>query len=708
MKKETSIGQSRPNLLAIPHQLKALAQWMPYKLEPRPNSNKFNKVPKNRFGYKASKIDRHNWLSFEECLALCEGNQTRFDGIGFCPNNPQLLFIDLDDCIQSDGSLDDRARKLVDGIDGYVERSLSGSGVHIVTLADKQYGNPKSADGKVEIFTNGMYLAMTGDVLEGRLTIPSSPPSTTILDRYLQRAESNKPLDDFEIFSKRVSSLTIGKAREILINELVPDPNRDDWLQLGMALHFQFDGSYDALELWDEYSRREGAGNYQGLSDLEKTWSGFKSNHPNPITFASIYQRLKVQLAEVDVNELIAANPPLRYSITKPKAVRYVLNGFMGEGITSIAGAGGSGKTTMIVEMASIVAHLCNEPDLGIDSHFLKVNGRRRVIHFAEDTRQVEAALYAKSKFGKGPSSITCSEDEANEWYQLVQTKKYKATELAKIIEAYSERYTEHWPTGIYDAEGNERFVLMPPLMIFDTQSATFDLEDENSNSEQSKMIAAIKKVTCIHNDPIWVVTHIAKNARDKDVKQQTSRGAGAIEADAQTVASLAREIGQGYTVLSINKNRIQTQFDELQFHPQFHSEIVEDEWGEPQEVTYITGELVKGTSSQRISSKQDSKKQAADIDRQKKLEENALEAFKLIFSAPAGIIYSKDDVRGSLSVGSAQSQAAIGYLIKGGYLTSRQLTKEERIAAPGKRNGLFITKNMLAERDFDIEVSDE
>jgi hypothetical protein len=705
MKKEKSIGQSRPNLLAIPHQLKELAQWMPYKLVQKPEREKLCKVPHSRSGYPADKTDRLHWLSFDECLALYENGKAKFDGIGFCPNNPNLLFIDLDDCFQPDGALDDRARELVDSIEGYVERSLSGAGVHIVTLADKTYGNPKSPDGKVEVFTSAMYLAMTGDIFEGRSNLPTYAPNTSSLSKYLKQEEPSNQFDDFEAHSKRDQSLTLEKARDILMNQLIPNPVYEDWLQVGMALHFQFEGDYEALDLWDEYSQRDGAGNYSGYSDLEKLWNRFKLSHPKPVTIASIYKRL--QKPELTSEELITQNPPLRYDTTKPKAVRYLLNGFMGEGVTSLAGASGAGKTTMIVELASIVAHLCEEELLGIEKHFLKVKGRRRVVHFAEDTRQIEQALYAKRKYGKGASQITQDDFDVNDWYMLVQTKKHSASELGRLIEAYSRRYAECWPTGIIESDGRERFVVMPPLLIFDTASASFDLVDENSNSEQSKMIAAIKAATKVHYDPIWITSHVAKAARDRDVKHQTSRGAGAIEADAQTVATLARDIGMDCTILSLNKNRIQTQYDELQFHPSFHDEFVEDEWGDLQVVTYITGELSKGTSKERIASKQQFKKIAADADKQKQLDQNILGAFKLVAGAPKDSIFNKDDIRVSLGIGNAQATNAVEWLVRKGYLLNKQLTKEERRNS-NKRRGLFVGKDFLAERDFDVEVGDE
>lgn len=705
MKKEASIGQSRPNLSAIPQQLKERSQWMPYKLVQKLGKDKLSKVPHNIRGFPADKTDRQCWLTFDTCLSLYEGDRSKFDGIGFCPNNPDLLFIDLDDCFLPDGSLDHRARELVGSIDGYVERSLSGNGLHIVTLADKVYGNPKSPDGKVEVFTSAMYLAMTGDVFEGRNLIPSYAPNTSALGKYLEKKKSPNQSDDFEAHSKRDHNLTLAKARDIVMNQIIPNPAYEDWLQLGMALHFQFEGAFEALILWDSYSQGEGAGNYSGFADLEKHWDKFKLNHPNPVTIASIYKRL--QKPDATADELISQNPPLRYDTKKPKAVRYLLNGFMGEGVTSIAGASGTGKTTMVVEMAGIVAHLCDEETLGIEKHFLKVRGRRRVVHFAEDTRQIEQALYAKRRFGKGASQITRNDEDVNAWYMLVQTKKYEASELGKIIEAYSSRYTERWPTDKKGPDGLERFVVMPLLLIFDTASASFDLDDENSNSEQSKMIAAIKAATKVHYDPIWITSHVAKAARDRDVKHQTSRGAGAIEADAQTVATLARDIGMDCTILSLNKNRIQTQYDELQFHPSFHSEFVEDEWGDPQEVTYITGELLKGTSKERIASKQESKKRAAEVGKQKQLDQNVLEAFKLIAGTPKGVIFGKDDIRENLSIGNAQAQAAVESLVRGGYLVNKSLSKEER-EATGKRRGLFVGKDLLAELDIDVEVSDE
>jgi energy-coupling factor transporter ATP-binding protein EcfA2 len=465
-----------------------------------------------------------------------------------------------------------------------------------------------------------------------------------------------------------------------------------------MALHFQFLGDIDALMIWDEYSARDGAGNYLGFSDLEKQWNRFRLNHPNPITFASVYQKLKKpELTEADILE---EAKPIQYDLDKPKPIRYLLNGFMTEGITSIAGASGAGKTTMVVELASIVAHLCDESKVSdhLDKHFLKVRGRRKVIHFTEHADQVEQVLYGKRKFGKNHSAITCGTEEANEWYIVVPTKKYTAIQLAGLVSGYSKKHTVTWPTGRFDQSGNEINVEMPPLLIFDTASASFALDDENSNSEQSKMIASIKEVIRGLKSSIWIITHVAKAAKMLDLKQQSSRGAGAIEADVQTAASLGREIGAECSILSITKNRIQTKFDEINFKPTFHSLQVEDEWGDWQEVTYITGELTKSTSVERIQQKVDSKKEGAELAKKYSIKQRAISIIDLLKNTAGKELYNQEDLQDLLGGNVAINRAATGLLKARGYIVNKKLDKAESDANGGKRKAIVLTLKPLDE----------
>ena len=134
--KQVLVDLRTHQLERIPAELKELPQWMPFKLVSRQDSLKKGKVPSYK-GRPADKTDPKLWLSFQECLNQYEQGEHGYGGIGFCPNGSDLLFIDLDDCFESSGQLNERAREIVDSVEGYVERSLSGNGLHIVTLTDK-------------------------------------------------------------------------------------------------------------------------------------------------------------------------------------------------------------------------------------------------------------------------------------------------------------------------------------------------------------------------------------------------------------------------------------------------------------------------------------------------------------------------------------------------------------------------------------------
>ena len=82
-----------------------------------------------------------------------------------------------------------------------------------------------------------------------------------------------------------VPGITIDKARKIL-KDLSFDLGEDSynqWLDIGMALHHQFEGSEEGLRLWDELSA-EFPESYKEKA-TEKKWNGFKSNHGNAKTF---------------------------------------------------------------------------------------------------------------------------------------------------------------------------------------------------------------------------------------------------------------------------------------------------------------------------------------------------------------------------------------------------------------------------------------
>lgn len=98
---------------------------------------------------------------------------------------------------------------------------------------------------------------------------------------------------DAAVQERPLEGLTLDMAAEYL--ERLPGEvldNYDLWLDVGMGLHHQFDGSAEALDLWIEASRR--SPKFEE-SAFRKRWRGFKSNRSGGrvITFASVRKMVR-------------------------------------------------------------------------------------------------------------------------------------------------------------------------------------------------------------------------------------------------------------------------------------------------------------------------------------------------------------------------------------------------------------------------------
>lgn len=95
--------------------------------------------------------------------------------------------------------------------------------------------------------------------------------------------------DDALLSHKRpLENLTADQLREIL--EWVPgSDDYEQWLRVGMALHHQFDGEEDGLQLWHEWS--ENAHNYDDDA-LERKWNSFHDEMGRNITTAATLIKL--------------------------------------------------------------------------------------------------------------------------------------------------------------------------------------------------------------------------------------------------------------------------------------------------------------------------------------------------------------------------------------------------------------------------------
>lgn len=105
-------------------------------------------------------------------------------------------------------------------------------------------------------------------------------------------------IDNTNPFLEDTRAIDIGEDE--LRNRLMMVPNPDDydtWIQVGMALHHQFDGSDEGMDLWNEWS--ETADNYD-KDALERRWGDFaiEGKKRAPITARFILRLSKEAAAE--------------------------------------------------------------------------------------------------------------------------------------------------------------------------------------------------------------------------------------------------------------------------------------------------------------------------------------------------------------------------------------------------------------------------
>lgn len=148
----------------IPPLLKSQSNWIVWNLIGKTESFKGTKVPfqtKNPY-MKASTTDPKTWSSFGEALAIA--NLHKLSGVGYVFTEEQnIVAIDIDSCIIGNEP-DDNAKKLLELFKGktYIEKSVSGTGYHILCKGMI----PENRKIKtIEVYTQGRYFAITGDVV---------------------------------------------------------------------------------------------------------------------------------------------------------------------------------------------------------------------------------------------------------------------------------------------------------------------------------------------------------------------------------------------------------------------------------------------------------------------------------------------------------------------------------------------------------------
>ncbi len=589
----------KPSYKSIPEGMRSLRAFVPYELKPPlPGKTKWRKQAINPRTLKA-----YDWNNPADYVTLSEAEyllnkNSHFSGVGICfsglpiINGRYLVGVDLDSIYEGDQRIKAHHLSLLNGIQGFVETSISGSGKHIFVLAHEPLQDFKNHDLGVELFASNGFIALTGDVDTQFNNVLDGPSlDVTHLSHY-QRIWRQE-YDAFAVESERDPNMSPEELYDLVMSVRPPDPGRDTWIKIGMICHHQTRGDLDGLNAWRDYSLKgceqpEIYGSPASESELKYQWHSFKKS---PSTGRSVTHRTLRYWAKQDTPVDQNVFTDAEYDLEKTSATEYVIDGFIAEGIFVLSGQSGIGKTTLLLPLAALAARICD-----ID-HPLKPNLRRPVLYLTEDRKQAVRILSGLRKH----CGVNMSDTEMNRWFKIRETHRMNKDEIAQLIRKFADE------NKVYMKDVNDNDVLIPVLIVADTVAATLDLDDENNNSEVSKFISKIKSACSDTGASLWLIAHISKAMNRADVSDMSARGASAFGADANgTGFVIAGERGEeGKRFLILGKKRYEVGFNEVSFTTQKYDLLVKNRLGQTLSESYRIGSIEKSSEQNRKESSQ-------------------------------------------------------------------------------------------------------
>lgn len=171
----------------IPAELKEQPCWGVYFTTPPkdPNKKKRDKVilsPTN--GKWARANDPESWTDFETAMKYARAHN--HEGLSLLlTKSSGITCIDLDECINTDGTYNGIAQKLTSELNGtYTEKSVSGNGLHIFikddVLKDGTYkSTARTEQGELEVYDSVHIISLTGNMVSKTNEITKCPTATT-------------------------------------------------------------------------------------------------------------------------------------------------------------------------------------------------------------------------------------------------------------------------------------------------------------------------------------------------------------------------------------------------------------------------------------------------------------------------------------------------------------------------------------------------
>ena len=232
---------------------------------------KWSKIPVQANNKAASSSNPLTWTNFHEAEAAYFTG--RFDGIGFVfINDDHIVGVDLDNCYDENTSkfTNAESENIANSIEGYMEVSPSGTGVKIFTIADIKSAHVDHDKG-LEIYNKGRYFTVTGHKISGDM-----PTELQNLTKFIPERTVRNSGDEFADYNPAVPEWDLERVEMELLPHFSPNCGYTDWLEVGMCLHHQFQGDYEACELWERWSFSDGGVLNYTANACDEKWNTFR------------------------------------------------------------------------------------------------------------------------------------------------------------------------------------------------------------------------------------------------------------------------------------------------------------------------------------------------------------------------------------------------------------------------------------------------
>lgn len=483
-------------------------------------------------------------------------------GIGVDLARSGLAVLDIDPRNGGDASLGELER-LHGPMRSAVTASTQGGGQHRVFVAPAGLRFPASIGLGLDFKTTG-YICVEPTKgpqgvygwLEGKSPIGEKPALPSPLPSYIAALSRRHDKQQTQVSAPIVTEDQWQQLMEAM--PFIDAGDYNTWALMGLALHPYGERGFDVWDVWSRTCPEK----YDAIAARRKWDYGF-ADARGEVTYKTIFKMALDAGWEGPVADAARRTltpwQPLPWTDFALRPIDYLVDDFLARSLMTLAGKPGMGKTTVMVSLCAIVA------GLSLPGSALRAPTRgRKIIYITEDTEQLYRQLVALNR------NFAIRIEAIKEAFSIVPAYRAKPSELAGL-----EPLVEEMTVRVDGVE-------LRPWVIFDTTSASFCLEEENSNSEVAAMLAELKsryyeRMGC----SLCLVAHTSKNA-SRDLLFDP-RGAGAWTGDTTLTAGIYEDGGSRY--LMLGKRRYSPLYTRVAVTLISTDEEVQDQYGRQQTV---------------------------------------------------------------------------------------------------------------------------